>query len=133
MQDRPDQETLLDAVAQFLLEEVHPALEKEKRLAFRVLIAANLANVVANELRAEGGSAEEELSRLRALLPEVDVAGLARAEARRKLNRELASRLRDGRLPAGARVYAHVRATLLADLATANPRFDTAAEIEPRS
>ncbi len=53
MQLRPDHATLLDAVAQFLLSEVSASLEANKALQFRVLIAANLANVVANELRTE--------------------------------------------------------------------------------
>ena len=68
MSDRPDKEILLQAVARFLEREVKGAIT-DPRLAFRVLIAANLTSIVAAESRGEEAQQQAELHRLRALLP----------------------------------------------------------------
>lgn len=137
MQDRPDRSTLLEAVAQFLLSEVQPALT-DKRLGFRVLIAANLASVVAAELRTEEERSIAELSRLQALLPgrlegepRMLPAG-RRAQALAELNHELARRLRTDRVTPEEMVptLVHIKQTLLETLEVVNPRFDTSPEIE---
>src|SRR4051812_30641733 len=89
MQDRPAKEVLLDAIASFLLTQVKPAIS-DPALGFRVLIAANLATVVASEIRSGDEQNAAERERLRALLPEVQGEVPA-------LNAALASRLREGR------------------------------------
>lgn len=137
MQTRPDHPTLLDALAQFLLADVSPALEADKALQFRVLIAANLASVVANEQRTEPTRFAAEVARLRRLLP-AEAAALpleapdraTRLGALEALNRALAKALRQGTLDEAQRAEA-----LLALLETAkdtleitNPRFDTTFE-----
>lgn len=146
-QDEPQGAALLDAVARFLLAEVHPLLggdDRHKGVAFRVLIAANLATIVAAELR--GGEARDrgELQRLAALLPDEaaalgvstgEPAGATRAADRAALaglNQALAQALRAGtlgpeRLP---QVMAHLRQTLREDLAIANPRFSLDDDLE---
>jgi len=130
MQERPDPRAVLEALARFLLEELQPAVT-DKRLAFRVLIAAHLAATVAAELEERPRHAEEELLRLRALLPDVAVpAGDARA-ALRILNAALLERLARGAGPAGdAAVRAHLQATLADALRVLSPRFDTSPDIE---
>src|SRR3970040_954326 len=50
MREQPDKPALLDALAKFLLADLHPAV-KDKKLAFRVLIAANLSATLATQLR----------------------------------------------------------------------------------
>lgn len=133
MQNRPDHPTLLDAVAQFLLAEVSPKLEADKALQFRVLIAANLANVVANELRSETTRFEAETSRLKALLPDEAKAlpldstdRTARLEALETLNRTLSKKLRDGALNAEqlTQTLEALFATAKETLEVTNPRFD---------
>ncbi|MBL8934522.1 MAG: hypothetical protein JNM69_08205 [Archangium sp.] len=133
MQNRPDHPTLLDAVAQFLLAEVSPKLEADKALQFRVLIAANLANVVANELRSETTRFEAETSRLKALLPDEAKAlpldstdRTARLEALETLNRTLSKKLRDGALTAEqlTQTLEALFATAKETLEVTNPRFD---------
>lgn len=69
MQNRPDASTLLDAVASFLMTEVAPKLEADKALQFRMMIAANLATMVAAELRTEDDRFAAEAERLKALVP----------------------------------------------------------------
>src|SRR5262245_63816345 len=114
MQTRPDQSTLLEAVSTFLLEEVAPKLKDEKALAFRLMIAANLANIVATELRTQDERFSHEARRLKALLPGVaDEAKLwsskshERTEALTALEKELAARLRSGKVKADEKVLDH--------------------------
>ena len=125
MQEKPDKLELLSAIAEFLMAEVKPVI-KDARLSFRVLIAANLAQIVANELRGEAGHEAAERERLRALLP--DVA----PESLRALEVELSARLRDGRIAGDAldRAREALRETLRDQLSVNNPFFDTRAEIE---
>jgi hypothetical protein len=137
MQNRPDHPTLLDAVAQFLLGDVSPKLEGDKALQFRVLIAANLASVVANEQRTETTRFLAEVARLSQVLPDQASAlpfdsadRQTRLDALERLNRALATRLRAGTLSSEQRAQ-----TLEALIATAkdtlevtNPRFDTSHE-----
>ena len=137
MQNRPDHPTLLDAVAQFLLRDVSPKLEADKALQFRVLIAANLASVVANEQRTEATRFAAELARLAALLPD-EAAALPldstdrqpRLDALEKLNRALAAKLRAHSL--SPEQLAHTLEALFAiakdTLEVTNPRFETSHE-----
>jgi hypothetical protein len=120
MQTRPDHPTLLEAVGAFLLGELSPKLEGDKALQFRVLIAANLVGMVANELRTQGERGASELARLRALLGRGD--GELGA-----LNAELALRLREGTLAPGLALE-HLFTTARETLAVTNPRFDLDAE-----
>jgi hypothetical protein len=123
VQDPPEKEALLGAIARFLAEDIRPVVS-DPRLNFRVLVAAHLAMTVANECR--GGAAEEdaERARLRAFYPGGD-APLA------ELNARLAADVREGKIAADdARLREHVKKTLLAKLAINSPRFDTSPEIE---
>lgn len=136
MQARPDQPTLLEAVAGFLLEQVVPALEADKALQFRVLIAANLASVVAGELRTEDARLTRELARLGRLLPDLPSSPEGRSTPERRamleaLERALASRLRAGALSADEqrRALDHLLATARETLEVTNPRFDLSDEV----
>src|SRR4026208_1258341 len=71
VQTRPDASTLLDAVATFLLEEVQPKLKDDKALSFRMLIAANLVNIVAPEVKTQDERFSHEARRLKGLMPGV--------------------------------------------------------------
>jgi hypothetical protein len=131
VQTRPDAATLLEAVAAFLLEEVSPKLAEDKALAFRVMIAANLSNVVATELRTQDDRFSSEARRLKALLPgAADEAKLwsshtqERLDALVALERELATRLRAGKMKIDAKVIDHLTQTARETLAATNPRFD---------
>jgi Domain of unknown function (DUF6285) len=132
MQDPPDKETLLDAVALFLVGELKGAVADPK-LGFRVLIAAHLTASVAAELRADEAQDAAELARLRALLPDApgEPAANCRSEIRR-LNGELAARLRDGRLEGGRWQAAleHLQQTLAEKLRVVSPRFDLRPDVE---
>ncbi len=137
MQQRPTKSALLQAIAKFLVGEAYPNIA-DKRLNFRVLIAANLANMVAAEMESELALMDAELARLAELMPDA-AAGRepAQSEVERRqllleLNRELATRIRQRRFSSKEqqRVWDHVRETLVRTLAIDNPRFDTSSQIE---
>ncbi len=139
MQHRPDHSALLEALAQFLLSDVSPKLDADKALQFRVLIAANLAGVVAQELRTEGARFTAEVERLRALIPAetAAAAGLRsddrsqRLAALASLDRTLAEKLRAGAFDSAmqAAVFSHLVATARATLEVTNPRFELADDV----
>jgi hypothetical protein len=124
MQTRPDQSTLLEALGAFLLAEVSPKLEADKALQFRVLIAANLASMVSNELRTHDARLSAELGRLKELLGRADLANeLPNLEL---LNRRLAQELRSGARDGvdEAATLEHLLKTARETLEVTNPRFD---------
>ena len=138
MQLRPDQSTLLEAVAQILLGDVLPHVT-DKALAFKVMIAANLTGMVAQELRTDDARFQGEVMRLQALLPGVvdgDAGKLpthaARVDAITRLNAALADGLRNNRFtPSQLKdITAHVKQTAVETLQTTNPRFDLSAVID---
>lgn len=138
MQDRPDKATLLDAVAQFLTCEVRPRIQ-DRALSFRVLITANLASIVAREIRFEDTHDAAELSRLRSLLPDVDLGEDAdnpdrrvRNAAIRTLNEALVERIRGngGDEAWRTELWTHATHTLREKLAVLNPGFSLAPGIQ---
>jgi hypothetical protein len=135
MQERPNKLVLLTAIARFLMEEARPALS-DPRLAFRALIAANLASVVASELASDADAVTRDLARLGPLFPEGIDAGAESFESRRALvadlSARLAKRLRDESPSADetSRIAAVLRESLREKLAIDNPRFDTSLDIE---
>jgi len=124
MLERPDEPALLEALAKFLVADLQPAV-KDKKLAFRVLIASHLATTLANQLRGQAERQGAELQRLRELLGRSD--GDVRS-----LNAALAEKLRSGPLSGedSARASAALKQNLQDALAVVNPTFDTSAEIE---
>ncbi len=133
MHDRPDHPTLLDAVAEFLLTHVSPALEADKALQFRVLIAANVAQVTAREFESFDARLAVEARGLRALLPTHAAlptlekgSQVERQAALRTLNDALASGLAAGAVPLDTPgLREHLLQVAKATLAVTNPRFDT--------
>lgn len=129
MQNRPDASTLLDAVASFLMAEVAPTLEADKPLQFRMMIAANLATVVAAELRTEDDRFAAEAARLKSLVPpeNADLTSPRRDQrmaALAELEAKLVERLR-AKGPDAATLE-HLWETAKQTLQVTNPRFDPA-------
>jgi hypothetical protein len=125
MQDPPEKEVLLFAIARFLEQDIRP-LVKDPRLNFRVLIATHLAATVANECRTSAADEAAALVRLRAIYPDAGDAPFRTLEA------QLARDIRDDRLEPAAMALAkdHVRKSLFAKLAVNSPRFDTSPTLE---
>jgi len=134
MQERPDKTALLMSIGRFLIEEARPALA-DPRLAFRALIAANLANIVASELASDDAHAARELQRLRAMFPDSPEAAATPAEQRAQiiaLTSRLAALLTTDASGESdlALIGAALRESLADKLSIDNPRFDTSLDIE---
>ncbi|HEY1565142.1 MAG TPA: DUF6285 domain-containing protein [Gaiellaceae bacterium] len=95
MSERPTAEELAEAIEEFLADEILPTLD-DHRLRFRTLVALNALGIVRRELTR--------------LSPEDDAE-----------QRELASRIRAGDVPAGT--LARVRAGVEARLRIASPGY----------
>ena len=112
-QDPPDAATLLDAVADWMREQLLPELKG--RQAFMARVAINLLGIVGRELREGGAKQAAEHQRL--------VALLGSQGSLDTLNRQLCEGIRDGSLdPRRDEVLKHVRATVREKLDIANPR-----------
>ena len=124
MQNRPDHSTLLDAIASFLMADVAPKLEADKALQFRMLIAANLATVVAGELRTHATRLSAETARLHTLID-------SSSEDLEAMNRQLATSLRKNQLSTDqlSQALDHLLATARETLEVTNPRFDLADDV----
>src|SRR4051794_13721072 len=124
MLERPDEPALLEALARFLIADLQPTV-KDKKLAFRVLIASNLATTLATQLRGQDERRAAERDRLRALLGRGD--GTVQ-----ELNAALAAKLRAGGLSADelGRIAVCLKENLQQALAVVTPSFDTSLEIE---
>lgn len=120
MQDKPSAAELLDALAAFLREEVAPKLEGGVR--FKALVGANVATIVAREIRLGPEQDRVQLERLATLLGK-DAAGIADADvadAVRGWSWELCRRIDAGEADAGPwqdQVLEHLRAGVAEKLA----------------
>jgi len=127
MQDRPTYNELLEAVQQFLENDVVPALDGTKK--FHARVAANVLAIVRRELQLETVQLTEEWNGLNALLGAAESMPTDRDELRRCLHErtaELCKRIRHGEADSGAwraAVLDHVRRTVTAKLEVANPKY----------
>lgn len=129
MQDRPNAQELVGAVAGFLSKEIVPTVS-DPRLRFRVLIAANVLGIVARELRAGEAPLLAEWQRLVAILDVEADEPPARLNKLREdviaFNKELCARIRAGEADAGEwrdGVFNHVEQTVIEKLRVANPKY----------
>ena len=120
MQDRPEAEELAAALAQFLLDEVRPAVPRELR--FQLLVAANAAAILAREAAVGEAAVADERARLGRLLGEP--LGDVRA-AQRQLADAIRAGAFDDRFPEAVQV---LRESVRAKLAVAHPGYDGLAD-----
>jgi hypothetical protein len=116
LQDRPTAAELVEAVREYLERDVMGRDELPGRVAFHARVAANVLGIVERELRLGSELDAAERDRLAALLGhdgDLD-----------DLTAELAHRIREGSLDdRRAAVVEHLRASVQAKLAVANPRY----------
>lgn len=132
MQDAPNKETLLLAVAKFLSMEARPQVT-DPRTSFRLLIAANICAVVAKECDSEEDNDRRALARYAEVFADVsvDLHGKAAKAAIAELDRKLAARLKNAAFAPGEweKLRDLLAASLVDKLAVDNPRFDPTAEV----
>jgi hypothetical protein len=120
VQDRPDAPELATAVAQFLVEQVRPAVPRELR--FQVLIAANACAILSREAAAGDRPAEEELARLRRLMGQ-ETADVPAGR------RQLAAAIRAGEFDdRWKEAVETLRQSVRAKLEVAHPGYDAVAD-----
>jgi hypothetical protein len=128
MQDRPNGQELVKAVASFLDQEIAPTVS-DARLRFRTLIAINVLKIVARELELGNSGLSAEWERLTSLLarsgaPPARDADLAIAIDEQR--RQVRDRIRSGDFDEGDRLAAaldYAESAVIAKLRISNPRF----------
>lgn len=139
MQDRPEAPDLLDAIADLMIKEVLPLVQKhgDDALAYKTLVSWNMLGVVARELRGGEDTLNHEIARMEALAELKDWAAArsagesapdasyqAKMASVRAGNAELARQIREQKIgPDNTALWEHVRQTLKEKLAVSNPRF----------
>lgn len=120
MQDSPDPEDLIHAVAKFLREQAGPALGQagEAALGYQARVAANMLDIARRQLLLAPAAAARELASLQGLLgQDGDLAGL---------NQELAEGIASGAMaPDDPGLAEHLWASTLAKLAVDQPGYET--------
>ncbi|MGH2634080.1 MAG: DUF6285 domain-containing protein, partial [Tepidiformaceae bacterium] len=124
MQDRPNVDELLEAVAGFLHDDLMP--NTTGRLSFHARVAGNVIQMLRRELALEEDTLDREWAGLDGLLGQVPkparLSDLRAATLGR--NNELVRRIQSGEADGGeqrTRTLAHLRASLRDKLAVSNP------------
>ena len=129
MQDRPDASALLDAIADFLLKELLPAVRQSDTLSYKALVSWNMLGVVSREIKEGEGLLNAELKRLSDFLkkpPGIPATAREKMSLAGVLNAELAEQIRRERIgPENKVVLSLIKQGLLEKLQIANPRFGT--------
>ncbi len=117
MHDQPDAVELIEAVRDFIRDDVSPELKGRKLFLARV--AANALDIVARQVALGPAQTERELKSLRKLLT-TDEGSLE------SLNRELCARIRDKSLSLdNPTLIEHLRSTTLDKLAVDQPKYSS--------
>ncbi|GAB4512829.1 MAG: DUF6285 domain-containing protein [Anaerolineae bacterium] len=127
MYDRPTLEELIEAARLHIESTVVPAVRGDAKLYFQTLVAINVLKIAGRELQLGDEHAHAEWERLNVLerveqpipsrLPEIKAALAAR-------NAGLSTAIRAGVYDADPNaLFAHLKATVSAQLEVANPRF----------
>jgi hypothetical protein len=124
VQDKPTAEELLEALAQFLEGEVVPAFEGRRR--FHAIVAANVARIVAREIRLGPEQTKQEYAALCDLLGKEQTDAAPTQATLAELNAELCKRIDDGAADEGSyrrKVLDFLRRVVTAKLAIDNPKM----------
>ncbi|MFP6638976.1 MAG: DUF6285 domain-containing protein, partial [Myxococcota bacterium] len=123
MNDRPEATELLQAVENFLRQELLPSLEGH--LGYQVRVAANVVGMVAREIDSEEAELDAEWTGLMDLLGEASEKPARRTDLRAAIvdaNRVLVERIRAGEVDSGplrGEVLTHLRSAVQAKLRVA--------------
>ena len=120
MQDSPDPEDLIQAVAKFLREQAGPALGQagEAALGYQARVAANMLDIARRQLLLAPSAAARELTSLQGLLGQHGDLAV--------LNQQLAQAIASGAMaPDDPGLAEHLWASTLAKLAVDQPGYET--------
>lgn len=131
MQDSPTTLELLEAVTDFLNQEIEPLVSHDPRMRFRVLIAGNVLKIISRELSSAEPLLRDEWQSLSSLTglagDKVPVHPAALRQEVEAMNRKLCNRLRTGDAELDeawqAALFEHLEATTRQKLLITNPRL----------
>jgi Domain of unknown function (DUF6285) len=122
MQDRPEAHELLEQLAAWLAGELRERVPREER--FGVLVAANVAGIVAREIGPDAPPVERERERMARLLRAAGEPAPP-GDGVRDLQRRVAAAIRSGRLDAHRDAVAQtLRESVRDKLAVARPGYE---------
>lgn len=133
MQDRPSANDLLEAIADFLIKEIYPAVKENDLLMYKTLVSWNMLGVLAREQKLQDEILQQELTELSALLKKDIPQEFQNSASIKSLlqtwQEELAHKIRSEKIfDTNSSEWNYVRESLKRKLSIANPRFSLTEE-----
>ncbi len=136
MQDRPDANTLLEAIQDLIIKEILPAIKDNDGLSYKTLVSWNMLGVIGRELKYGEIFLDQEIERISNFLRENSISFvttdtkdknyLAKMELCRSLGEKLTDYIRKKKVAnEDANLWALVKESLNEKLRISNPRFGT--------
>lgn len=129
MQYRPEHTDLLDAIQDFLIKEVLPAVKDNDAVAYKTLVSWNMLGVVSRELKNGRTLLEQDTAALAQMLGEKinphELADRALWQEAQRLSVATAKSIRQSKARVGSGEWRVVKEILKHNLQIANPRYGT--------
>jgi hypothetical protein len=129
MQYRPEHTDLLDAIQDFLIKEVLPAVKDNDAVAYKTLVSWNMLGVVSRELKNGRTLLEQDTAALAQMLGEKinphELADRALWQKAQQLAVSAAQAIRKSKVSVGSEEWQTVKEVLKHNLQIANPRYGT--------
>ncbi|MDX1958131.1 MAG: DUF6285 domain-containing protein [Leptospiraceae bacterium] len=128
MQDRPSANELLEAIADFLIKDVMPAVKNDDLLSYKTLVSWNMLGVIGREIKLGEINLKKELTRLSTTLgTSVSLESktyLEIQEMTRELNQVLSKKIQSEKISIeDKKIWEAVKETLREKLEISNPKF----------
>ena len=129
MQYRPEHTDLLDAIQEFLIKEVLPAVKDNDAVAYKTLVSWNMLGVVSRELKNGRTLLEQDTAALAQMLGEKvnthEFADRALSQKAQQLSVAAAKSIRRSKASVGSAEWSTVKEILKHNLQISNPRYGT--------
>lgn len=129
MQYRPEHTDLLDAIQDFLIKEVLPAVKDNDAVAYKTLVSWNMLGVVSRELKNGRTLLEQDTAALAQMLGEKvnthEFADRALSQKAQQLSVAAAKSIRRSKASVGSAEWSTVKEILKHNLQISNPRYGT--------
>ncbi|GIX40746.1 MAG: hypothetical protein KatS3mg129_0479 [Leptospiraceae bacterium] len=126
MQYKPENQDLLEAIAEFLRKDILSYVKERDDLVYKTLVSWNMLNVVIRDLEKEELYLIKEIERLSDLLNislEIPLTLKEKREKVKDLNRKLCELIKNQKISIEHPIWEHVKKTLIENLSISNPRF----------
>ena len=126
MQYKPENQDLIEAIAEFLRKDILTLVKDNDELAYKTLVSWNMLNVVMRDLEKEELNHIKELERLSELLNlslEIPLTLKEKKEKVKGLNQKLCELIKNQKIHKNHPIWEHVKQTLIENLSISNPRF----------